>query len=626
MEQESFQNSLERMSLGLREQHHVGGLPAGTENQLLISQFYTAWFYLASDLTSQQDLSEVAQLDRLSNFCWALCHGDLIDILNVCTDIDELLIGNSISTYDAFKQHCMNQYPSNDKLISRLLSPINPMLVSLFECPDVKAESLKLIRPFLRYGKKLNLLAIGLEEQAITAYLECEDSLSALCLEQTVELCNGLNSIMKCWLRDLDLSKLVPKHGSGSVSEGKLTLYEKYKNLSIDLYLKVVLGPFWQEYYPCGTKGEIVRVSRTIFVPKTYAKLRTISMEPLSLMYFQQGVMSKLYDYIEHHPYMGMRIKLRDQSQNQRMAEQASIDNSMSTLDLSAASDSVSWALVKRIFAGTPLLKWLYATRSKKTVLPNGNIILLKKFAPMGSALCFPVECLIFACVIEYVSQKWCYANNSSKKDYSVFGDDLIVASEITTDVIAALTALGFHINLTKSFTDGPFRESCGKDYYAGVDVSAVYYRINYFNSKSMSPQVYSALCSAINQCAERGLTNLRRYLISLLLTKKPYFTNTTSESPHLWSSQPTNYHVRRRYHEDWQLWLGKFCTVLSRPVPVERNADDDDIAYFIKLAQMAERSNDISPLDEPQVGITLHGVRILLGYVEHEVDGKVTP
>lgn len=622
MERIEFQTQFDTLLTWLCETHHVGGLPAVKENQLLISQFYTAWFFLARDLTTQSCLSDESTIARLRNFAEALRDGDLVDILNICQDAAELLIGVTVSSYGSFKESLMNQYPTKGNLLTRLVSPAGPLLESLFECPDVKAVSLQHVLSFFRYGKKLNLVAIGLEEQAITAYMETEDMLSALCLESVVELVHGMNTVMKAWLRDLDLSGLVPVHGNGSVAEGKLSLYEKYKNLQHDLYLKIVLGPYWYEYYPAGSKGELVRISRTVFVPKTYAKLRTISMEPCTLQYFQQGVMKKLYDYIENHPYLGRRIQLRDQTQNQKMARQGSIDGTLATLDLKAASDSVSWDLVKRVFAGTPLLKWLYATRSKKTQLPNGEIVVLKKFAPMGSALCFPVECLIFTAAIEYVSQKWCHTHNTSRKDYSVFGDDLIVATELVPDVVEALTSIGFTINRSKSFTEGPFRESCGGDYYEGTDVSSVYYRLKAFRSRQMSPEVYSACCSAINLAAEKGLYHLRRYLITLLLAKRPYFTSTRSKSPQLYSPQPTNFHVRPRWHEDYQLWLGRFCTVISRPERVERNEDDDDIAYFVKLAEMALRKG-VPPLGEPNVGITLHGVRTLLGYAEHEVDVK---
>jgi len=616
-----FRSSLSHMSQALNTQHHVGGVPADEEGNRLITQFLTAWFYLASDVLSQCDIPEQSMKARLHNFVEAVTLLDLSDVLNICQDAADLLIGINVSSYNDFKGQLLKQHPVPEILLSRLLAPASLFLVALFECPDVKAVSLQQILSFFRYGKKLDLRTTGLEEQAILAYLDTETLLDSIRLEDASELVSGLNQIMRCWLRELNLHDLIPQHGNGSVAEGKLTLYDKYKNLQIDLYLKIVLGPCWYEFFPCGCKGELTRVSRTIFVPKTFSKLRTISMEPVTLQYFQQGVMKKLYSFIEDHSYLSRRIKLRDQTQNQQMAKQGSIDNSLSTIDLKAASDSVSWDLVKAVFAGTPLLKWLYATRSKKTKLPTGEIIVLRKFAPMGSALCFPVECLIFAAVIEYVTQKWCRTGNRVKPNFSVFGDDLIVASELTHDVILALESIGFTVNRSKSFTDGPFRESCGGDYYEGIDVSSVYYRLGAYNDKQLSPEVYSAMCSACNICAERGLHLLRSYLLGMLLPRSPYFTSTMTKSPQLYSPYPTNFHASRRWSKEYQLWLGRFCTVLSKPL--SRKVDDgDDVAYFVKLAEMAMRKSH-EPFSERVIGISLHGSRVLLGCVEHEVDSS---
>lgn len=608
-----------RMASAIGSPHMIGGTPAGIENQDLVTQFYTAWLHLASDVLSQSSLSIQSEHARMTNFVSGLIQTDVKDVLTICQDAADTLIGNCHLTYGDFKGHLTQMHPGQSEVISRLLSPVTPLLEALFECPDVKAVSLQSILSFLRYGKKLNLKAIGIEEQALTAYLETEDRLSALALDLDSDLIQGLNHIMRCWLRDLDLTNLVPQHGNGSVAEGKLTLYEKYKALKVDIYLKIVLGPVWPEFYPFGSAGELSRVSRTIFVPKTFSKLRTISMEPATLQYFQQGIMKKLYSFIDGHPYLGWRIQLKDQTQNRNMAKEGSISDSMSTLDLSAASDSVAWSLVKAVFYRTPLLKWLYATRSKKTKLPDGKVIALKKFAPMGSALCFPIECLIFAAVIEYVTQKWCKTNKKAKPDYSVYGDDLIVARGITDEVIEALESLGFIVNRSKSFTKGPFRESCGGDYYEGIDVSSVYYRLPAYNVRRMSPEVYAAICSASNLCAERGLYKLRSYLVSLILDKGPYFTDNTNQSPALYSPQPTNYHVSRHWSKDYQCWLGKFCTVLSKPIQRELQ-DSDDVAYFVRLAQMAEQKT-VRLFDEPVVDVTLHGSNIRLGYSAREVE-----
>jgi len=619
----SFRERLLSMSQSmLNKIHLVGGAPAEKENQILISQFFEAWLFLASDVTYQFDTPQQARIARLTNFAVGLQRSDLVDVLNICMDAAELLINDSVTDYGTFKESIIRQHPGQESLLCRLLAPVMPLLVSLFECPDVKADTLKWVLSFFRFGKKLNLKAIGLEDQALAAYVSTESHLEAVCLDSIPELVNGMNKIMQVWLRDFNCKRLVPRHGSGSVAEGKLSIYDKYLELGIDLKLKIVLGQCWRDYYPSDPRDGIVRVSRTIFVPKTYSKLRTISMEPVTLQYFQQGVMRSIYDFIEEHPYLHGRINLRDQTQNRDMAKEGSLNNSYSTIDLSAASDCVSWSLVKRVFRRTPILKWLYATRSQETKLPDNRVIRLKKFAPMGSALCFPIECLIFAAVIEYVSQEWCKRTGMTRSRYSVYGDDMIVDTAITNDVILALESLGFIVNHSKSFVDGKFRESCGGDYYEGIDVSSVYYRVDSYSKRKLSPEVYAALCSFANLANDKGFHELRQYIVKLILPMVPYFTDTTEQSPMLYSKFPTNHHARKKWNEDFQCWLGKFVTVLSKPVDrkVVNGVPEDDIAYFFRLTQMAT-SGHVRRYDEEVVDICLHGSCTRLGYVLRPVE-----
>jgi len=623
MEKKELRSLLTDLTLLVRCKHMMGGKPAENCNQILVSQFYEAWLHLASDVLSQSGLDDLSTSQRLRNFTDVLACTDVIQVLTICQDAASILIDGSADTYSCFKDRLLVLHPVAMYSLSGLLSPISKLLVVFFEYADVKAENLRLVLQFLRFGKKLNFKAIGLEVKAIASYLEIENKLSTISFDSDLPLIKGMNQIMRCWLTGLSLKNLVPCHGGGSVAEGKLTLYEKYKALRADVFLRVVLQEQLPEFFPCDFEMNLVRESRTIFVPKTFSKLRTISMEPTAVQYFQQGVMKRLYGYIDHHPYLGRRVQLRDQSQNRNMARQGSIDDSLSTIDLSAASDTVSWALVKGVFAGTPLLKWLYATRSKTTKLPTGDIIALNKFAPMGSALCFPIECLIFCAVIEYTTQKWCTLHNLAKLDYTVYGDDLVVPSQLSGEIIQALESLGFVVNKDKSFCNGPFRESCGGDYYEGTDVSSLYYRLPAFNSKRVSPEVYAAICSTINLCVERDLPTLRSFLLSKIAKMKPYFSNKTTESPSLYSPTPTNFHVTRTWDENYQSWLGKFCTVLSRPV--KRNIDDSDsVAYFIKLSQMIERNSQVI-FDQDVSDVTLHGSTTRLGWMRREVDELVT-
>jgi hypothetical protein len=124
-------------------------------------------------------------------------------------------------------------------------------------------------------------------------------------------------------------------------------------------------------------------------------------------------------------------------------------------------------------------VKALEACRSESTVLTDGREVKLNKFAPMGSSCCFPVEALIFwsACVasqrrIERYPQKALKGNEHF--EVYVYGDDIIVPALYYAATVEDLQRVGLKVNLSKSFSEGPFRESCGGEYYYGVDVTPV--------------------------------------------------------------------------------------------------------------------------------------------------------
>lgn len=223
---------------------------------------------------------------------------------------------------------------------------------------------------------------------------------------------------------------------------------------------------------------------RVVFVPKTMKTPRVIAIEPSYVQFAQQSVMDYLVERLETHPLTARSVHFTDQSVNKHAAYRASIDLKHATMDLSEASDRVSLALVQTIFARSPILPFLLGTRSAHASLDNMKTsFFLKKFASMGSATCFPVEAMVFYALIQRALHEYYKTPVSSRsilrfsREIHVYGDDLIVPSETRGIVTRTLEAYGLKVNVAKSFSNGPFRESCGGDYYKGYDVTPVYLR-----------------------------------------------------------------------------------------------------------------------------------------------------
>jgi hypothetical protein len=218
---------------------------------------------------------------------------------------------------------------------------------------------------------------------------------------------------------------------------------------------------FWRNVF------KIVPGNRVTTVPKDSSKDRTIAVEPTMNMMLQLGV-----DGFIRHRLKRFGVDLDDQSHNILMAHRGSVDNNLSTLDLAAASDTVSLRTCKLLLPDD-WFKHLCTLRSPRGVLPNGQILRYSKISSMGNGYTFALESLIFSSIL-YASMRltripW------QRKNVAVFGDDLIVPREAEMRSVAALELFGFTTNLSKSFGEGPFRESCGADWYRGRMMRAVY-------------------------------------------------------------------------------------------------------------------------------------------------------
>jgi hypothetical protein len=230
---------------------------------------------------------------------------------------------------------------------------------------------------------------------------------------------------------------------------------------------------------------EIVQGNRLFFVPKTAEISRTCCTEPLVNMLIQQALGAFLSSCLAK----SFGVSLKDQPDyNRELARIGSVDGSFGTIDLQSASDSISMSLVRRIVPGN-LLGYLELSRSRSTVLPDGSEMELNMISTMGNGFTFPLQTVIFACVVRSVYQMMGLDSHCPRTQFGVFGDDIIVRREAYDFVIRTLTKLGFQVNDDKSFNTGSFRESCGHDWYAGAFVRGVYLR-----SLETVSDVYSAI------------------------------------------------------------------------------------------------------------------------------------
>lgn len=209
----------------------------------------------------------------------------------------------------------------------------------------------------------------------------------------------------------------------------------------------------------------LVAGNRVTTVPKDALKDRLIAIEPSLNMFFQKGLGSLIRSRLKA---LGLNLN-HQQPLNGELARLGSIDGSLATIDLSSASDSVSLGLVEYILPPD----WFEAVsllRSEHGVLPSGELITYEKVASMGCGFTFELESLIFlALALVTVREPRLNVN------VAVYGDDIIVPNRDASAVLMNLDCLGFTPNMSKTFSTGPFRESCGKHYLNGEDVTPLY-------------------------------------------------------------------------------------------------------------------------------------------------------
>jgi hypothetical protein len=95
----------------------------------------------------------------------------------------------------------------------------------------------------------------------------------------------------------------------------------------------------------------------------------------------------------------------------------------------------------------------------------------------MGNGFTFELQSLLFYAAVLTVFDL--FPSIGKDRRCRVYGDDIILPTAYAGIFVEFLSWLGFTTNPDKSFVDGPFRESCGKHYFLGDDVTPFYIREN---------------------------------------------------------------------------------------------------------------------------------------------------
>lgn len=313
------------------------------------------------------------------------------------------------------------------------------------------------------------------------------------------------------WLGPLDVSKVLSnvRHGPGGCVGLKRPLTTPYYKFAVGNYTTSG-GAYWYAMRTLASQDALIRAlaeergicrstddvrcvpyesrvrlidarvsiadyNEVTFVPKNAKTHRAIAIEPRLNVVLQLAVGTFMKEQLRR-----AGCDLTDQSRNQELARVGSIQRGPEdpvTLDLEMASDTMSIELVRELLP-SDWFEFLDCLRSHRGRLKDEELV-WSKFSSMGNGFTFELESMLFYALAQAVSDlsgttSWFADTFGPEFKYSyvsVFGDDIIVPQKISDDLVQILRYVGFRVNKDKSFTSGLFRESCGEDYYAGVNV-----------------------------------------------------------------------------------------------------------------------------------------------------------
>lgn len=276
-------------------------------------------------------------------------------------------------------------------------------------------------------------------------------------------------ALMREWLGQFDLEKVIESCSFGTKSTVGCPLSESYYDVKInrltgtrehqsffdgvkdgDSLLAAAVSKFY-----C-TTDQLTQVN----VPKSYKILRGITPNTTLGAFYTKGL-GLVFEAVCRE--VGLDIS-RTQNRHRRYVKRFSKTRTHVTADLSNASNSYTVALLCALLPR----KWFKACMFGRIGhLAMGEVDLkLESVMTMGIGFTFPLQTLLFYAILRSIAEL-----TNVKGLISVYGDDLIYPREMHKYVIGIFSDLGFSLNADKTFSETYFRESCGADFFNGIDV-----------------------------------------------------------------------------------------------------------------------------------------------------------
>lgn len=292
-------------------------------------------------------------------------------------------------------------------------------------------------------------------------------------INQAIELARGcvLAILGPLTRTHLDFAESQFRFGPGATSScsGRNVVLSRKMMSRLDItprlypYWRALLSDRWKSSVSSQGSLNLRGYSKVTFVPKDCKTDRPIAIEPHLNIYCQLGLGALLRRRLRSYG-----IDLDTQAADNRQRASRAQSEGLATIDISSASDTIAKELVWLLlpFDWAALLD---TARTEYSQL-DGVEYRLEKFSSMGNGFTFELESIIFTAI----------ARSCGDVNAVAFGDDIVCTQESAPLLVEVLNFLGFKVNERKTFLAGTFFESCGYDFWRGINVRPCYFKGSY--------------------------------------------------------------------------------------------------------------------------------------------------